>query len=207
MADPETEGFNSDDEAPEQVTFQQGREEAAENLKRAKQALQREKARLKEKRRRREELFREQKKRKLLPAAILEEVASLPQKRPIETSKAQDEGKDEEATEGQGDNSEDEGSEEETTDDRVKKNYTAMRLKDQNQSSLQQQTAKDFIRNRLYGPGSNRTTVNQFFSMANKKGALKKPAVQFINNEWGAEKKRKAKHFKSRWVQKQGLPT
>ncbi|KAJ1200959.1 hypothetical protein NDU88_004777 [Pleurodeles waltl] len=207
MADPETEELNSDDEAPEQVTFQQSRQDAAENLKRATQALQREKALLKEKRRRREELFKEQKKRKLLPTAVLEEVASLPQKRLIETAKAQDEGKDAETAKDQEDNSKDEGSEEDTTDDRVKKNYTAVRLKDQDQSSLQQQTAKDFIQNRLYGPGSKRTTVNQFFSMANKKGALKKPAVRFINNAWGAEKKRKAKHFKSRWVHKQGIPT
>ncbi|XP_069469647.1 U3 small nucleolar RNA-associated protein NOL7 [Ambystoma mexicanum] len=205
MAALHSEDALSDEDAPEQLTFQRGREEEAQSQKRKNQAIQREKALLKEKRRRHEELFREQKKRKLLPVEVLEEVASLPQKRLEEKPTAQEKEKDAAESEGGSEKSDDD-EKEEASDDEVP-NYTAMRLKEQDQSSLQQQSAKDFIKNRLYGPGSNRTTVNQFFSNANKKGTTKKPAVQFVNKAWGAEKKRKATHFKSRWLHKQRVLT
>uniref|UniRef100_A0A667YTS4 Nucleolar protein 7 n=1 Tax=Myripristis murdjan TaxID=586833 RepID=A0A667YTS4_9TELE len=52
---------SSDDEAPEEVTFQASKASALQSLKRALDTARREKELLKEKRRRRQELFQEQK--------------------------------------------------------------------------------------------------------------------------------------------------
>ncbi|KAJ8268057.1 hypothetical protein COCON_G00132290 [Conger conger] len=80
-----------------------------------------------------------------------------------------------------------------------------MRLKDQSLSSKQQQSALDFIQSRLYGPGANRTTVNQLLSLENKRALNKSAAVQFVDKQWGAEKKEEAEKFKKRWKNKQGV--
>ncbi|XP_030077820.1 nucleolar protein 7-like [Microcaecilia unicolor] len=158
----------------------------------------REKALLKEKRRRREELFKEQKKRKLLPNTVLEEITSTACPRADEEHTTQEQ---DDVTESEARSSED--SEAEAVDARLQESYRAVQLKAWDQISLQEQAAKDFIQSCLYGPGSNRTTVNQFFSLANKKGTIKKPAMQFVDNTWGTEKKQKAKRFKLRRVHKQ----
>ncbi|CAB1446558.1 unnamed protein product [Pleuronectes platessa] len=65
---------SSDDEAPEELTFEESKLAALRCLKEALDSARREKEVLKEKRRRRQELFQEQKKRKLLPADVLEEI-------------------------------------------------------------------------------------------------------------------------------------
>ncbi|KAF3698610.1 Nucleolar protein 7 Nucleolar protein of 27 kDa [Channa argus] len=81
-----TEDFNlmlesSDDEAPEEVTFEDSKAQALRSMKQALDTARREKELLKEKRRKRQELFQEQKKRKLLPADVLEEINSASSKK------------------------------------------------------------------------------------------------------------------------------
>lgn len=83
---------------------------------------------------------------------------------------------------------------------RSKGNYIAVHLKDENLTGLHQQTAKDFIHSQLYGPGTNRTSANEFFSIANKKDSVKKAAVQFVDKSWGLEKKQRATKFTKYWV-------
>ncbi|VTJ91402.1 Hypothetical predicted protein, partial [Marmota monax] len=80
------------------------------------------------------------------------------------------------------------------------KSYLALRLKDQDLRDSRQQAAKAFIHNCLYGPGTNRTTVNKFLSLDNKRLPVKKAAAQFLNHAWGIQKKQNAKRFKRRWM-------
>ncbi|XP_067393712.1 U3 small nucleolar RNA-associated protein NOL7 [Emydura macquarii macquarii] len=189
------------DEAPEEVTFERTRAAAETERRRAGETARRDRALLKEKRRRREELFKEQKKRKLLPENVLEELTSGPQ---INNNKLSDTAKQDENV---GDGSENKNekhnrgqhNKKKTLVVRRKGNYMAVRLKDQDLTSQHQQMAKDFVQSHLYGPGTNRTTANQFFSFANKKSPVKKAAVQFVNKSWEAEKKQKAKQFVD-WV-------
>uniref|UniRef100_A0A670XNH6 Nucleolar protein 7 n=1 Tax=Pseudonaja textilis TaxID=8673 RepID=A0A670XNH6_PSETE len=142
------------DEAPEEVTFERAREAAAEERRLAVERACREKAILKEKRRHREELFKEQKKRKLLPENVLEELAST-QNSINSTTDEQDQNVEDEV-ENQDDSEKD--SEEEILATRCPPNYMAVRLKDQELTNRQQQEAKDFIKKHLYGPSCNRTT-------------------------------------------------
>ncbi|XP_069816272.1 U3 small nucleolar RNA-associated protein NOL7 isoform X2 [Dendropsophus ebraccatus] len=78
---PEHELESEDDEAPEEVTFQSAKTRAQENARARREAAIREKALLKEKRKRKEELFKEQKKKKLLPDDILQSISAHPEKR------------------------------------------------------------------------------------------------------------------------------
>ncbi|XP_077666721.1 U3 small nucleolar RNA-associated protein NOL7 isoform X1 [Eretmochelys imbricata] len=175
-----------DEEAPEEVTFERARAAAETERRRAGDTARRDRELLKEKRRRQEELFKEQKKRKLLPENVLEELTSGPQ---INNNNLSD-------TTKQGENrneSENKNEERNTGQDnrgnkrvvRFKGNYMAVCLKDQDLTSQYQKMAKDFVQSHLYGPGTNRTTANQFFSFVNKKSPLKKAAVQFVNKYWG----------------------
>ncbi|XP_037749013.1 nucleolar protein 7 isoform X2 [Chelonia mydas] len=190
-----------DEEAPEEVTFERARAAAETERRRAGDTARRDRELLKEKRRRREELFKEQKKRKLLPENVLEELTSGPQ---INNNNLSD-------TTKQGENrnvSENKNEERNTGQDnggnkrvvRLKGNYMAVRLKDQDLTSQHQKMAKDFVQSHLYGPGTNRTTANQFFSFVTKKSPVKKAAVQFVNKYWGSEEKQKAKQFKKHWM-------
>uniref|UniRef100_F7D4U2 Nucleolar protein 7 n=1 Tax=Monodelphis domestica TaxID=13616 RepID=F7D4U2_MONDO len=196
MAD-ENEDEVEDDEAPEEVTFASAQAEAKEDERRLRDALRRDKELLKEKRKRREELFTEQKKRKLLPATILEELTTAPQTKINESSS--------ELKKGNVENENKEKKEEKMFPKRVKKRYMACRLKDQDLIDLRQQAAKGFLQKYLYGRGSNRTTVNKFLSLNNKRLLVKKPAVQFVNNSWGMERKQNAKKFKKQWMHKKKL--
>uniref|UniRef100_A0A8C6XVS5 Nucleolar protein 7 n=1 Tax=Naja naja TaxID=35670 RepID=A0A8C6XVS5_NAJNA len=200
------------DEAPEEVTFERAREAAAEERRLTGERARREKAILKEKRRHREELFKEQKKRKLLPENVLEELAStqtsinsttdeqgwIPNCNSLSDQNVEDE------VENQDDSEKD--SEEEILATRCPPNYMAVRLKDQELSSQQQQEAKDFIQKHLYGASCNRTTANQYFSVENKKNAVKKAAIQFVNRSWGKVKKEKATRFTKHWVSSKIIP-
>ena len=80
------------------------------------------------------------------------------------------------------------------------KSYMAVRLKDQDLRDSRQEAAKAFIQNCLYGPGTNRTTVNKFLSLKNKRFPMKKAAAQFLNNTWGSQRKQNAKRFTKRWM-------
>ncbi|CAG6009260.1 unnamed protein product [Menidia menidia] len=71
---------SSDEEAPEEVTFEDSKVQALRSMKHALDTAKREREELKEKRRRRQELFQEQKKRKLLSADVLAEIDSTPSK-------------------------------------------------------------------------------------------------------------------------------
>ncbi|XP_078395312.1 U3 small nucleolar RNA-associated protein NOL7-like [Cetorhinus maximus] len=193
-----------DDEAPEEVTFSSAREEAQSSMKAALESVRRDKALLKEKRKRKEQLFKEQKKRKLLPDSILEEITSVPEK----NDQAPDSSKEGEDCNSVLQPEEDSGLEEdveECVDTRWKESYMAIRLKEQGETNHQIKNARDFINNRLYGPGSRRGNVNEYFSLENKKAQKKKAAMQFVNKCWGAQQKRAAVKFRKLWLQNHGL--
>uniref|UniRef100_A0A4W6BN06 Nucleolar protein 7 n=1 Tax=Lates calcarifer TaxID=8187 RepID=A0A4W6BN06_LATCA len=154
---------SSDDEAPEEVTFEDSKTQALRSMKQALDTARREKELLKEKRRKRQELFQEQKKRKLLPADVLEEI---------------------DPTEGALNNNTDLFDLSPSCFS-LKGNYTVATLEERSMASFQQQAAEDFIQSRLYGPGSCRTTSNELLSLQNKKGWNKSAAVQFVKKDWG----------------------
>ncbi|XP_040911934.1 nucleolar protein 7 [Toxotes jaculatrix] len=202
---------SSDDEAPEEVTFEDSRAEALRSMKQALDTARREKELLKEKRRRRQELFQEQKKRKLLPADVLEEIDSP-------SPKKQKQSEDEAHEEQQDDEEEGEGEEEQGRTKKkrsgklahsrnLKGNYTVATVKERGLASFQQQAAQDFIQSRLYGPGSGRTTSNELLSLQNKKGRNKRAAVQFVKKDWACKEKAKAEKLKKRWIHKQQVPS
>ncbi|XP_032870303.1 nucleolar protein 7 [Amblyraja radiata] len=183
-----------DDELPDEETFSSGRERAERRLESAR----REKALLKEKRKQKLELFREQKKRKLLPDDILEEIASIPKKidqAPASRKKGrvlasvqkpeQDSGLEEDT--------------EECIDIRWKQSYRAVQLKDHGRKNQQVRKAKSFMKRRLYGRKSRRSTVNEYFSYENKRS--QKAAMQFVNSSWGTKKKQKADKYRKQWLQ------
>ncbi|KAM6919185.1 U3 small nucleolar RNA-associated protein NOL7 [Xenentodon cancila] len=187
----------SDDEAPEEVTFEDSKAEALSSMKRALECARREKELLRERRRRRQELFQEQKKRKLLPADVLDEMESAPSKKQSDDEDAEED--------------EDAGSE---AGNRklvhvrtLKGNYTVTTAREQETASFQRQAAEDFIRSRLYGPGSCRTTSNELLSLQNKKGTNKRAAVQFVKKNWASKEKAKAEKMKKRWIHQQQLPS
>ncbi|XP_041697402.1 nucleolar protein 7 [Coregonus clupeaformis] len=202
---------SSDDDAPEEVTFEDSKASALRNMKDALETAKREKDFLKEKRRKRQELFQEQKKRSLLPADILEEIDTAPSKKQ-KLPGAQAESNNEEASCSGEEGSEGSEQEKETKGFKgnirsLKGNYSIMRVADQSSANSQQQTAMDFIQARLYGPGSQRTTSNQLLSLQNKRGQNKSAAVQFVNKKWGTEKKAKAEKLKKQWIHKQKVPS
>ncbi|XP_060134214.1 nucleolar protein 7 [Zootoca vivipara] len=208
------------DEAPEEVTFESARAAAEEARRLAGERARREKATLKEKRRRKEELFKEQKKRKLLPENVLEELASSTQTSKNLPSSMQEQGQNVE------DDSESENGQKDTEEDsdeilatrsalvrkvtlqrtkchfiiRLQESYAAVQLKDQDLTNKQQEVAKAFLQKHLYGRGCHRTTANQYFSVENKKSAVKRAAIQFVNKSWGEMEKQKAKKFTKHWV-------
>uniref|UniRef100_A0A8C7WXG0 Nucleolar protein 7 n=1 Tax=Oryzias sinensis TaxID=183150 RepID=A0A8C7WXG0_9TELE len=190
---------SSDDDAPEEVTFGDSKTEALRSLKLALDSAKREKEFLKEKRRKRQELFQEQKKRKLLPAEVLEEIESASLKKVKESSAAEED-------------------EAEETKRREKKraekhsrnlegNYTVTTMKGGAAVSFQQKSAEDFLQSRLYGPGRLRTTNNQMLSLQNKRGSQKSAAVQFVKKDWALQQKAKAEKLKKRWIHKLQVPS
>ncbi|XP_030300399.1 nucleolar protein 7 [Calypte anna] len=195
---------SSEDEAPEEVSFGVAKEAAETERKLVGEAARRHREQLKEKRRRRQELFTEQKKRKLLPEAVLQELTAAPLTRA-------DEGQ--EAT-GDPDKQHGDGAakkrnrqpQKQVKKDKGRKgarsqgNYKAVCLKDQSVTGLHEQLARDFVNTHLYGSDANRAQANEFFSIENKKKAVKAPAVQFVDKSWGQEKKEKATRFKKRWL-------
>ncbi|KAF7245163.1 Nucleolar protein 7 [Varanus komodoensis] len=196
----EEEEEEESDEAPEEVTFENARVAAEEARRLAGERARREKTLLKEKRRLKEELFKEQKKRKLLPENVLELLASSAQNsknQPFDTPE-QDQNIENDLESECGDTAED--GEKDILATKLQESYMAMRLKDQDLTNRQQQEAKAFIQRHLYGAGCNRTTANEYFSVKNKKSTVKKAAVQFVSKSWGKKKKQKAKQFKQRWV-------
>ncbi|KAG8513072.1 Nucleolar protein 7, partial [Galemys pyrenaicus] len=197
LEDEEGDG-ESDDEAPEELTFASAQAEAREEEKRVRETLRRDKTLLKEKRKRREELFIEQKVRPLLSVLFLKRLGANIKKSPGKLKEV-DLQKKKEC---------EKGSDSKKTKEKVQKvqsvgqnkSYLAVRLKDQDLRDSRKEAAKAFIQNSLYGPGTNRTTVNKFLSLENKRLPVKKAAAQFLNNSWGTQKKQNAKRFKKRWM-------
>ncbi|XP_021243646.1 nucleolar protein 7 isoform X2 [Numida meleagris] len=193
---------SEEDEGPEELSFGTARAEAEAARKLAGEAARRHRELLKERRRRRQELFTEQKRRKLLPEALLQELAAAPLARADEPSPTAAPGKHREGRSAKQseDHSPKQVKKNKAGGTRSKGNYIAVHLKDENLTGLHQQTAKDFIYSQLYGPGTNRTSANEFFSIANKKDKVKKAAVQFVDKSWGLEKKQRATKFTKYWV-------
>ncbi|XP_004628492.1 nucleolar protein 7 [Octodon degus] len=189
-----------DDEAPEELTFASAQAEAREEERRVRETVRRDKTLLKEKRKRREELFLEQKKRKLLPDTILEQLSTAAQpgikKSPGKLKEVNLQKKSEECEKG----NDSKKVKVQKVQSVSQKSYVALRLKDQDLRDSRQQAAQAFIHNSLYGPGTNRTTVNKFLSLDNKRAPVKKAAAQFLNTAWGVQSKQNAKRFKKRWM-------
>ncbi|XP_054480533.1 nucleolar protein 7 isoform X2 [Anoplopoma fimbria] len=200
---------SSDDEAPEEVTFEDSKAEALRSVRQALDAAKREKELLKEKRRKRQELFQEQKKRKLLPADVLEEIGSaLSKKQKQPAGEAEEEEPEEEGEEDEGRKKKKRKRSGKLTHARnLKGNYTVTTGKESTLASSQQQAAEDFLQSRLYGPGSCRTTTNEMLSLENKKGKNKSAAVQFVKKDWACQEKAKAEKLKKRWIHKQQIPS
>ncbi|KAG7524262.1 nucleolar protein 7 [Solea senegalensis] len=185
---------SSDDEAPEEVTFEESKSEALRSINEVLHTARREKEALREKRRRRHELFQEQKKRHLLPDDVLEEMGSAAWSR---RKRPEDPAEDE-------DGERREKRQKKLPDSRnFKGSYTVTTVKEGTSVSVQQQAAEDFIKSRLYGPGSCRTTNNELLSLQNKKCLNKSPAVQFVRKDWASKERVKAEKLKKRWLHKQ----
>ncbi|AWP03569.1 putative nucleolar protein 7 isoform 2 [Scophthalmus maximus] len=197
---------SSDDEAPEEVTFEDSKTQALRSMKDALDTVRREKEQLKEKRRRRQELFQEQKKRRLLPADVLEEIdsSSFAKKQKPSDDKAEEQQQEEDDEE-----EEERGKTQKKRSGKLaharnlKGNYTVATVKERSSATFQQQVAQDFIQSRLYGPGSCRTTNNELLSLQNKKGRNQSAAVQFVKKDWASKERAKAEKMKKRWIHKQ----
>ncbi|XP_077579703.1 U3 small nucleolar RNA-associated protein NOL7 [Stigmatopora nigra] len=181
----------SDDEGPEEVTFNDSKTKALRNIEQAQKSARREKELLKEKRKKRQELFMEQKKKKLLSTELLEQIASS------ETQSQKE--------------FEDEPREKEEIIVRKKRNWNSKELKgkckvamakSQEWSVFQQQAAKDFVQSRLYGAEIHRVTSNQMMSLQNKTAGNKGAAIDFVKSQWALETKSKAEKLKLRWIHK-----
>ncbi|KAM9718992.1 uncharacterized protein nol7 [Menidia menidia] len=210
---------SSDEEAPEEVTFEDSKVQALRSMKHALDTAKREREELKEKRRRRQELFQEQKKRKLLSADVLAEIDPTPSKKLKESD---GEGKEAPAEEEQ--QEEEEGGAQEAPRRRrgarkkktsgkgqhartLKGNYRVATLRAAAAACFQQQAAEEFLHSRLYGPGSCRTTSVELLSLEKKKGANQSAAVRFVKKDWGCKQKAKAEKLNRRWIHKQKLPS
>ncbi|XP_059707776.1 nucleolar protein 7 [Haemorhous mexicanus] len=216
LPSPASSSEDEADEAPEELPFGVAREAAEAERKLVGEAARRHRELLKEKRRRHQELFAEQKKRKLLPEAVLQELQELQElqdvsSRPAEQAAADDpvtlgEELEAEAVELEQGQAQRQGQTEvqkkskRSKGARTKGNYVAVCLKDHSATGLHQQLARDFLNAQLYGPHTNRVPANEFFSLANKRGPVKKAAVQFVDKSWGQDKKEKAARFKKRWL-------
>ncbi|XP_034470159.1 nucleolar protein 7 isoform X1 [Hippoglossus hippoglossus] len=193
---------SSDDEAPEELTFEESKLEALRCVKDALDSARRDKEMLKEKRRRRQELFQEQKKRRLLPADVLEEIDSSTSKN---QKPSEHEGEEQQEEKQQKKQKKKSGKLAHIRN--LKGNYKVATVKEPASATFQQQAAEAFIQSRLYGPGSCRTTNNELLSLQNKKGRNKSAAVQFVKKDWASKERAKAEKLKKRWLHKQQIPS
>ncbi|KAG9479230.1 hypothetical protein GDO78_012747 [Eleutherodactylus coqui] len=194
---PEHELDDEEDEAPEEVTFQNARSREQEDSRARREAASREKALLKEKRKRKEELFREQKKKKLLPDDVLQSISSPPDK-PEEPSKPCE---DQDKTGSEG-HVKKKRAKTVLPRKRLQDNYKVVHLGNPGSRDALRQRAKSFLQNTLYGTTKNRTTAEEFLSISMKRGSIKKPAVHFTDSGWNNEKKQKAAKFNLKWANK-----
>ncbi|XP_053484097.1 nucleolar protein 7 [Ictalurus furcatus] len=187
----------SDDEGPEEVTFDDSKVVALKSVKDAQDAVKRGKELLKEKRRKRQLLFLEQKKSRLLPETLLEEfdtVAQTPPKLSDKKGEQQHEEKDKKKKK-----------KKKKVSKSLQDNCKVVRVKDRSANTSMQKSAMAFIQARLYGPGSRRTTNAELLSLEKKRGLNQGAAVQFASKNWGADEKAKAEKYNKRFIQKQKL--
>ncbi|XP_017569702.2 nucleolar protein 7 [Pygocentrus nattereri] len=189
---------SSEDEGPEEVAFEESKSVALKSAEEALRARRREKELLKEKRRKKQLFFQEQKKKSLLSEALLEEFDTVPQKKK-KLSVEKEESKNEEKEENMQEIKSQKASRS------LQGNCSVMRVKDKAADESLQQSAMDFIRSRLYGPGKDRTTNAELLSLEKKRGANQGAAVQFVNKKLGAEQKAKAEKCNKRFIRKQKL--
>ncbi|CAL8277241.1 unnamed protein product [Lota lota] len=189
---------SSEDDAPEEVTQEESKASALRSRKDALQTTRREKQQLKERRRKRHELFQEQKKRRLLPDDVLEEIdAAPPQKKKQDEDEAEEESDEESDDEGVGSEDEIDASGKIRN---LQGGYTVKLASELTLAAAHQRAAADFVQDRLYGPGSRRSTNNAVLSLKNKKHARKAPAVEFVKKGWAPKHKAKAERVKQRWL-------
>ncbi|KAG7329918.1 hypothetical protein KOW79_006140 [Hemibagrus wyckioides] len=185
----------SDDEGPEEVTFDASKAVALKSVKDARDSVKREKELLKEKRRKRQLLFQEQKKSRLLPEALLEEFETVVQKPPSLPDDQAEQQKEKKIK----------MKKSKKVSKRLQGNCRVMRVKDGSGNTSMQKSAMDFIQARLYGSGTQRTTNAELLSLEKKRGLHQGAAVQFTNKEWGADQKAKAEKCNKRFIHRQKL--
>ncbi|KAK7944961.1 hypothetical protein WMY93_000689 [Mugilogobius chulae] len=160
----------SDDEAPEEMSFESARNEALRRVKSALETARREKEQLKQKRRRRQEMFQEQK--KAPPSQLLDQMDSAAPQEPEQSQDPDQEEPEEERI---------------TASRSLTETYTVTTA--QHHKSFQLQTAQDFLQSRLYGAGSRRSTNNELLSLQNKKDHTNRP-LHISSRTTGLPKKR-----------------
>ncbi|XP_032833505.2 U3 small nucleolar RNA-associated protein NOL7 [Petromyzon marinus] len=181
---------DEDDEgdAPEELSQGVARDRAMRSLKEAEDSRKREKADVKEKRRLKHELYTEQKKRKMLSEDILKAVGEAKSRKPAGPTKEKLSGH--HGTDDDDDEEQESGNEEESApaEEKGKKSkrgsscYRVVRLRDEGLGARKREEALSFLQQRLYGQGRQRVSANEFFSLRNKTGARKKPALQFVKD-------------------------
>uniref|UniRef100_A0A8C9S7U9 Nucleolar protein 7 n=1 Tax=Scleropages formosus TaxID=113540 RepID=A0A8C9S7U9_SCLFO len=169
---------SSEDEAPEEVTFEDSKAAAVQRMKDALETARREKELLKERRRKRQALFQEQKNKRLLPDDVLDEIDSKVS-RLLNCNVFLF----------------------------SLKGGLVMRVCDQPMVDSQQQKARDFIQSCLYGKGTNRTTSKNntehtvFILMY-----INECTGLYSNNGYSSAVNatdEKAEKFKKQWMHKQ----
>ncbi|XP_031418937.1 nucleolar protein 7 [Clupea harengus] len=190
---------SSDDEAPEEVNFEDSKRSALQSVKDALEASRRDKKTLKEKRRRKQELFLEQKKRRLLPEDVLEEIDATPIRHDAIPCIAGNEVEKEKAM----DSSDMKPIKEKARS--LQANCSVTTVKHQITASTHQKVAMDFVQSRFYGQGTRRATNNELLSLNNKKGANKGAAFQFANTKLSTVERAKAEKGNKRWLHKNKL--
>ncbi|XP_043078155.1 nucleolar protein 7, partial [Puntigrus tetrazona] len=197
---------SSDDELPEEVTFDASKSAALRIVKDALEAAKREKDVLKEKRKKRHQLFQEQKKKKLLPQEFLEEFDKEPPKQP---GPSHNRDISEEVSTKPSDNNKDQKKTGISPMKKISKSlpdsYRVTRIKDESAAKSLQQKAMDFIRFRLYGKGTRRTTNAELLSLKKKRGASQGAAVEFANKKLGASQKARIVSSNKRFIRQQKL--
>ncbi|CAH2284373.1 nucleolar 7 [Pelobates cultripes] len=195
MAPEREHGSSSEgeEEAPEELTFQTAKSQALESARKRQQEARREKALLKEKRKLKEERFKEQKKRKLLSIEILQDLTALPEQQ-LEHSEDKETFQEEDDSQPKSQTNK-KLEKKLRPKKRLQNNYNVVRLEDYNLLNVQEEKAKTFIQKTLYGKWKNRTTASEFFSVSSKIGDVKRPAVQFTDNTWAKDEKRRAEKF------------
>ncbi|XP_017327813.1 nucleolar protein 7 [Ictalurus punctatus] len=184
----------SDDEGPEEVTFDDSKVVALKSVKDARDAVKRGKELVKEKRRKRQLLFLEQKKSRLLPEALLEEFDTVAQTPPKLSDKGEQQHEEK-----------DKKKKKKKVSKSLQDSCKVVRVKDRSANTSMQKSAMAFIQARLYGPGSRRTTNAELLSLEKKRGLNQGAAVQFASKNWGADEKAKAEKYNKRFIQKQKL--